>query len=918
MAVIKCSGSKRLLITGLMGWMFLICSCAAQPTASPWPAMEAQCRPWTYWWWMGSAVEKDSIAFQLEAYQKAGLGGVHIIPIYGVKGYEKQYIEYLSPQWLEMLDYTVRQARQLGMGVDMTLGTGWCFGGPTITNQQANAVVEHAVQTIEAGQSSVKLRSALPLYVAAYGPGQKAVDLTSRLKPDGTLDWTASDGTWQVYELWQKPSGRKVKRAAPGGEGHMLNPFYRPAMEEYLAWFDQAFKDYSGLKPRATYHDSYEYVSNWSPDLLSEFYKRRGYRLEEFLPEFLGYSQDTERTSRLKGDYRQTLSDLMVENYSLWVQWSHKNGFITRNEAHGSPGNLLDLYALADIPETEFFRLDRNPLVAKFASSAAHTAGRLRTSSETGTWLKEHFHVTLGHLKNFIDGLFISGINHIFYHGTCYSPRDAEWPGWVFYASTQMNPRNSIWYDVNALNAYITRCQSVLQAGRPDNDLLVYWPISDYWHNPKGMNLDMTVHSTQWLAQQPIGRLAKELWNKGYAFDYISDRQLQQVYYDTGRIKVPGGDYRVVVVPHCTYIPLDSLQKLFLLAQQGAIILFEKALPQDVPGLGDLERRRAALKALMDSIIWQPQSGLVKTGKVGQGAFYVSEDVASLMNQAGIQRETLVDHKGLYYIRRRDDKGYWYFVTNQDEQFTENPAVSAFAGWITLTRPAQSILIIDPMDAKTGFSPMRQTQDGRTQVYIQLQAGQSLILRLFGEKQNDAVRWTWHQDADSLRLEGSWKVDFITGGPQLPPSFSTTVLESWTKQGQEAQRFAGTARYRLTFDLPQMRADAWRLDLGRVAASARVRLNGQSLGTVFSVPFAVEVPKTLLKSNANQLEIEVTNLSANRIRDLDIRQVPWKYFGDINIVNIDYKKFDASQWEIVESGLLGPVTLIALNEYSPQ
>lgn len=917
MIAIKCCRSSSFLITALAGGLFLIC-CTAQAAASVWPAIDAQCRPWTYWWWMGSAVDKDSLAVQLEAFQKAGLGGVHIIPIYGAKGYEQRYIKYLSPQWMEMLDYTVRQARQLGMGVDMTLGTGWCFGGPTITNQQANAVVEHAVHTVEGGQSSVKVKSASPLYIAAYGPQGEIVDLTGRVKSDGTLDWTASEGTWRVYELWQKPSGRKVKRAAPGGEGHMLNPFYREAMEEYLAWFDKALKDYSGLKPRATYHDSYEYVSNWSPDLLSEFYKRRGYRLEDFLPELLGYSQDSERTARLKGDYRQTLSDLMVDNYSLWVQWSHKNGFITRNEAHGSPGNLLDLYALADIPETEFFRLDRNPLVAKFASSAAHTAGHRRTSSETGTWLKEHFHVTLGHLKNFIDGLFVSGINHVFYHGSCYSPNDADWPGWVFYASTQMNPRNSIWHDADALNDYISRCQSVLQAGRPDNDLLVYWPVSDYWHNPKGMNLDMTVHSTQWLAQQPIGRLAEELWKKGYAFDYISDRQLQQAHYEGGKIKVPGGDYRAVVVPNCTHIPLDTLQRLFLLAQQGAVILFEKSIPQDVPGLGDLEKRRAALKSLIDSIAWQPQSGFVKTGKVGQGVFCISEEVEPLMNQAGIQRESLVDHKGLYYIRRMDDKGYWYFITNQDEQFTENPSTSAFSGWITLTRRAQSIFIMDPMDGKTGLGDIRQTQDGMTQVYFQLQPGQSLILRLLNENQKDAVRWKWYQDADSVTLKGTWKVDFVAGGPQLPPSFSTETLESWTKQGPEAQRFAGTARYCLAFDWPQIEADAWRLDLGKVASSARVRLNGQSLGTVFSEPFAVDIPKAMLKSGENQLEIEVTNLSANRIRDLDIRGVPWKYFGDINMVNIDYKTFDASQWEIVESGLLGPVRLTALSRYRPQ
>ena len=140
----------------------------------------------------------------------------------------------------------------------------------------------------------------------------------------------------------------------------------------------------------------------------------------------------------MKCDYRETVSDLMAEDtLPLWVKWSHDHGFLTRNEAHGSPGNLLDLYAVADIPETEMFHHDRNKLISKFASSAAHVAGQPLTSSETGTWLEEHFTETLADMKYLLDDLFLSGMNHVFYHGTCYSPDEAGWPGWLFYAATK-------------------------------------------------------------------------------------------------------------------------------------------------------------------------------------------------------------------------------------------------------------------------------------------------------------------------------------------------------------------------------------------------------------------------------------------------------------------------------------------------
>ena len=118
---------------------FLFFTGMATPTpaaddAQAWPGITSQTRPWAYWWWMGSAVDKTNLTRELQRYHDAGLGGVHIIPIYGAKGWESNYITYLSPQWMEMLAYTVTEAHRLGLGVDMTTGTGWCFGGPQVTD----------------------------------------------------------------------------------------------------------------------------------------------------------------------------------------------------------------------------------------------------------------------------------------------------------------------------------------------------------------------------------------------------------------------------------------------------------------------------------------------------------------------------------------------------------------------------------------------------------------------------------------------------------------------------------------------------------------------------------------------------------------------------------------------------------------
>ena len=838
---------------------------------------------------MGSAVDTNNIARSLARFRQAGLGGVHIIPIYGAKGWESNYISYLSPRWMEMLAFTVSEANRLDMGVDMTTGTGWCFGGPTVTDQEANASpVVKVLEIPEGGALTDKFDPKKWQALMAFSEsGQSNIDLLPRLKDDGSLPWTAEGGTWRVFAVSQRPSGQKIKRPAPGGEGWMLNPFYAPAVVHYMQWFQEAFQSYTGLKPRAQFQDSYEYRSTWSPDLFAQFERRRGYRLQDQLPALFGEAANPMR-ARVKSDYRETLSDMMIEDaMPIWVRWSHEHGFLTRYQAHGAPANLLDLYALADSPETEMFHLDRDKLVSKFASSAGHVAGRERISSETGTWLVEHFTETLADMKFLQDDLFLSGINNIFYHGCCYSPDEAGWPGWHFYASYEMNPANSIWRDTPALNAYAARCQSLLQSGRPDNDILLYWPIHDFWNDAKGQVKDFTINGRQWLEGQPIGRTAKRLWERGWQFDYVSDRQLAGAEMTGGTVKVQGGGYRAIVVPSCELMPVATLSNLVRLARAGATVIFDKQLPSDVPGLGNLEPRRSQLQDLL---------ALAKTTpslRIGE----METELAA----AKIAREPMLDHPGLMCLRRADDEGRIYFVANR--------GTNAFDGWVDLAAQEETMVILDPITGGSGVAERQSSETGGSRVYLQLAPGQSLFLRALTTRKIAAPVWEyWKTAGDPVALTGTWQVSFVEGGPELPASFTTDHLASWTQAGDtNAQRFAGAALYTLHFDAPPGRGEEWRLDLGKVCQSARVRLNAQDIGTLFTPPFRAVVSN--LKGKDNVLEIEVCNASANRIRDLDRRGVKWKNFHDINFVNVDYRPFDASNWPLTDSGLLGPVTL---------
>jgi hypothetical protein len=523
--------------------------------------------------------------------------------------------------------------------------------------------------------------------------------------------------------------------------------------------------------------------------------------------------------------------------------------------------------------------------------------------------LKEHFTETLADVKYLFDDLFLSGINHIFYHGTCYSPDEAGWPGWHFYASLEMNPRNSIWHDASAVNAYAARCQSILQSGRPDNGILLYWPIHDFWHNPAGLVRPMTVHARDWLEDQPIGAAAQRLWNRGYAFDYVSDRQLASAKSERGRVIVPSGNYRVVVVPACTHIPLETMKNLIALADGGATVVFEKELPADVPGFANFEQRRGELKQLLGRLNFGASTNEnLKSARVGRGQVLVGELEAALV-LAGVARESMFDHPGLMCVRRATQEGTCYFIANRSEQ-------SALNDWVPLARPAASVAVMDPLDGRAGVGSVRQTKAGIAEVFLQLQPGESVILRCSAKGQIKLPPWPyWEAASQPVPLLGEWQVKFIEGGPELPAPFVTSQLRSWTELGEtNAQRFAGTARYTLMFDQPSPASEHWWLELGKVCQSARVRLNGRELGTLIIPPFrAVTGP---LKPRGNLLEIEVTNLSANRIRDLDLRGVKWKSYHDINFVNLDYRPFDASTWPLTDSGLLGPVTITGVKQRS--
>lgn len=900
-----------------------------------WYPVDVENRPFVRWWWLGSAVDKEGLTFNLEEFSKKGLGGVEITPIYGVKGNEANDISYLSPEWMDMLSHTISEGQRLGLQIDMNNGTGWPFGGPEVSYDHSarNRVVES--WTLLPGNkidgkivpNDARQRDVAKLQAIIATNGDTRIDITSKLNNDTTLSWKApvDKGEWTVYAIFSGRTFQKVKRAAPGGEGLVLNHYDSVAVNSYLDRFDQAFSTSGTPFPNSFFNDSYEvYGSDWADNILEEFYKDHGYRLELYIPEFIDYENNSNTRSRVVRDYRYTLGRLLRQNFTdVWMARSHANGVRVRNQSHGSPANIIDLYAAVDIPECESFGQtrfsipglvqdgpsrpsDADPAVLKFASSAAHLTGKPLTSAETLTWLTEHFRTSLSRCKPELDQMFCSGVNHVYFHGAPYSPKDAAFPGWMFYASVNMSPTNSIWQDADSLFSYVSRVQSFLSAGVPDNDFLLYFPIEDIWQRTGGNPyLMFDIHKMS-QRMPDVKEAVKRIIEAGYDVDYVSDALLEGLSVEDMKLRAQGGaKYGAIIIPPTRFLQPSTLKHILDLANSGATVIFIGSLPSDVPGLSNLDSRKAVLVDLTSQL--PPVSDKALVTPYGKGRIITSPDYPEALAATGISPESMRTENGLSLIRRKNETGgHNYFISLlQDKELND---------WVTLATPAEAVEIFEPLTGKKGMAQTRKTSDNFTQVRLQLLPGESLILKTFPNVPQEEA-WAYVVSKGMPRIiDKGWSVSFPKSEPPIEGVFQTDSLISWTLLPHpDASVNFGTGLYTVQFTLDNAEeADDWLLDLGDVRESANVKINGQSAGKVWCVPFSLSVGK-FLRPGVNTLEIEVTNLQANRIADYERRGVEWRIFKDANIASVtNAKEFSFGDWPVLPSGLNSTVSLIPL------
>ncbi len=819
-----------------------LCVLACPLNASDWAEPTSTNKPWTRWWWHGSAVNKQEISRELESFSQLGLGGVEITPIYGVKGLEPLERDFLSDEWLELVEHACLEAKRLGMQVDIVPGTGWRLGHESVPESERSV--------------------ALKLHKS--GSGANA-----------------------TYSIEAELTGERVKRPAPGGSGYTIDMLDRDAVAHYIDRFNRTFFD--KVSPdivRAVFHDSWEYETDWSHDFEAELINRKRLPSTQmyaiFDPDASGIPQET--LEQWRYDYRITLEELLLENFSdTWNQKTHVYQVLTRNQAHGSIANLLDVYAKTDIPETEIFGDSEDFLMHKFASSAAHVTGKRLVSAESYTWLSEHWTSNLAKIKRATDYLFLCGVNHLFYHGTAYSPDDAPWPGWGFYASTQLNDRNPIWHHLPALNTYIARVQAVLQSGQPYSDVFLYSPIADPYSEVGGPKLRQNIDGKNWFKGTGLEKTSQSLWDAGVHFDFISDRQIKQLLLTTAR-------RHTIVLPSLKRIPLKTAKALDQLAREGAqIISLEDPQNWIVPGYARNQERQAELNTLV--------AAALGSGRIRH---------TSQQELLSLAPDTWQSSSNFRCIRRIQENGtHSYFIVNRGD---EAATVS-----IPLPTDQKTCERLDPWTGEIGTVPL---QDGGVLNLTLAPLESTLIQTLAAPSNANPFPNRVQTLTTEIPLNHNWTLSFIDGGPTLPKTRKLQNLAPITELGDpELESFAGLLAYQNTFTLNRDQAkQRFTIDLGSLSSSAQLFVNGELIATTIRPPFTLSIPASSLTAGENELRIEVATLAENRIRNLDRTGTPWRIFNDINFVNIDYQAFDASEWDIAAYGLFGPVTMFVSDQ----
>ncbi|MGE9271000.1 MAG: glycosyl hydrolase [Verrucomicrobiales bacterium] len=763
-----------------------------------WPTADADSRPWLRWRWPADLRCPEDPQDELREIAGKGFGGVEILPLEDIDD-----PLWPGPGWAARASATSQSVKELGLGFDLATQMGrkpLAFAADVAGHEWFPWS-----ETIEnTGWTELNLPPGSLRRIGAWPIDGPATDLIDFFHPETRqLRFNAPQGPWRLYGLLDRPISTT------------LDPFSSVATKDHLASFDLSLADFDGDFPRSrTFEWTTADRSDWTPEFFEAFLRFRGYDLREQLPTFFGDAA-AGSVERVRCDYLETLADLSRLTLETWLNHTRNQGSLARSTLLSYPGNPLENHGVADFPGS--LATSDATWELHLASSAAHLTMKPLVAATLS--VEEASPPLPEELKRRVHTAWLQGANHVFFDGrsSLLDPTQGKLP---------LDDPAGLWTHFGAFAAYITRCQSILQLGAPDPDLLLYYPTHDFWSDRGGIPRDPD-YRADWLRPTGYQRSLERLQKEGILFDSISDRFLQGAEVVQGRILLGGLTYHGLLLPDVRLLPERTALKLLELARKGARIAVLGNWPEDVPGFPSPDIRRGTLIQALQQI---PRSSAVE-----------SHDFSILFEHLGVTPESMKT-TGLEFTRRSHSDGYHYFVVNPNDHPVD--------AWVPLSRRASSVLALDP-DRQRATRDLRRSirpEDGVETWHLQLDPGQSLILRTFHEREAPKVA---ELDAHPERvIGGDWTLHF----PERPP-FHSPLLGSWRSlTPSDLTNFCGEVRYELEFEGGKPPGSL--LDLGTVAHSARVILNGISLGSSFAPPHVFAIGDTW-NEGTNKLEITV-------------------------------------------------------------
>jgi len=909
--------------------------------------------PFTRWWWPGNDVSQKELVREINLFADNNVGGVEIqafalvMPAKG-KGRGARIMTYDTPSYYENLARVMQEASKRGMIVDMTNGSGWPAGGPHISEEENNLTLEYGMVDIPVFNiSSIKvpranrgdrpnakleallavklLRDTSSVNKTFVLDPESVVNITSCVN-DTTFRYTPLGEGWKAIAFWSVASMEKPMLIAKRNAGFVVDHFDSTAVKKNLEHY---FGKRTGLAPyfgkplRAVFDDSYEFKADrhFSDDFISTFKENRGYDVTLYMPAnfWYGYNnmyyriqnpdQKPEFTFgkdldwRLRYDYDLTLSELIGKQFLKAAgNWTESRGLLHRTQPYGPNIDIMATAGLADIPECETMQFNKASEGGfKLITSGAHLYNRPLISCESAVYINRGYMTTPQKLKLTLDKIFSCGVNHVIWHGSAYRYFPGAYPeeGWYPFMnayvpinfSTDLNESNPYWKYIKDINTYAQRSQYVLRCGKPQADVLIYYPFlnySEHAYNPNEIFLNGYIKEvepplaaenstssyshnidTQWLDK--IWTLIDELNAGGITWDWVNDASIQEMKLTHDKqLNVRGNDYQSLILFDLPYIQLESAKQLKKLAGNGANILMLGELVKTQPSFNNYLKNDELTSQIIEEAV---QASSVKHFKeVSEISDWCSTIILPIANAS--------KYDFIRQIRRvMDDGSIAQFLWNKSEE------------WQTVRLT---------LDKKFKYANWMNAEDGSVQkasvrknTVEYLLPPLSTVFIYVSDKPLSPEKFSSQNGfepskAIELTDVNKWNLKSDT------IEINHTTLFDW-KTNEKMKYVMKEGIYTSEFTIGKIeRKTKYFVDLGKTYFSADLEINDKQVGSRIYTPFNFDITD-YLETGKNVIKVTVTPTLLN---------------GNIGRGNAgvrEYKNYMGG--ELMSQGLIGPVKI---------